>query len=143
MAAPGIQLNSEPQLTYFHPTIRQYLQGIKEAVMSDNLPAARQAFAQLTKAVPSPSQGSSGQTSKLATSVSEGLQAVGKALEAGDLSGVGQVVGALRRDIESMAVRPAPQQQSVAAELPSSNGSDVSAVDGSSSELGSSVNVRV
>ncbi len=111
--------------------------------MSNNLPAARQAFAQLTKAGPSPSQGSSGQTSKLAASISEGLQAVGKALEAGDLSGVGQAVGELRRDIESMAVRPAPQPQSIAAESPSSNGSDVSAVDGNSSESGSSVNVRV
>jgi hypothetical protein len=75
MSAPGIQLNSTPHLIYVQPTIQQYLQGIKEALVSNNLPAARQAFTQLTKAVPSSSSGSGEPTSEFATRISQGLQA--------------------------------------------------------------------
>ena len=88
MSAPGIQLDSEPHLTHFQPTIRQYLQRIKEAVMSNNLPAAQQAFAQLRKSIPFPAQGSGGQRNELATRMNEGVQALGRALEAGELSAV-------------------------------------------------------
>jgi len=74
MSAPGIQLSSQPYLTYFQPTIRQYLQSIKDAVVSNNLPAARQAFTQLSKAIPSPAQGNSGETHEFAVRISQGVQ---------------------------------------------------------------------
>jgi ribosomal protein S20 len=142
MSAPGIQLNSQPQLTYVQPTLRQYLQSIKEAVMSNNLPAAQQAFAQLQKALPSQSQGSAGQTNEAATRISQGLQAVGTALEAGDLSGAEQAIGELRQNIQSASDGQAHQQKSVA-EPVSSNGPEVSLEDGNSSDSGPNLNVRV
>lgn len=131
MSAPGIQLNSEPHLPAVHPTVRQYLQGIKEAVMSDNLPAAQQAFAQLKKAVPSPSQGSSGQNNDLATRISQGLDAVGKALQAGDLTGARQAVGELRQNFQSASNGQVGQ----------SSGSDISTEDGGGSDSGPSLNI--
>jgi hypothetical protein len=140
MSAPGIQLSSAPQLTYFQPTIQEYLQGIKEAVMSNNLPAAQQAFAQLTKAVPSPSQGSSGQANELATRTSQSLQAVGNALEAGDLAAAGLAAAELRQNISSAQ---AAQQQSVAAESVSLSSSDASSSDDSSAEPGPNLSLRV
>ncbi len=140
MSAPGVQLNSAPHLTYFQPTIQQYLQSVKEAVMSNDLPAARQAFTQLTKAVPLPSRGA--QASEVATRISQGLQAVGNALEAGDLSAAGQAVGELRQNLQSAPNSPADQQQSAVAESPSRDASDVSPSDNSSPE-GPNLSVRV
>ena len=140
MSAPGIQLNSAPLITYFQPSIRQYLQNIKEAVMSNNLPAARQAFAQLTKAVPTSSQGSGAQANELAARVSQGLHALGSALNAGDLSRASQAVGELRQNIQSASDRQAEQPRTVVTESPSQNGSDVSA---RSSEPGSKLSVRI
>jgi hypothetical protein len=142
MSAPGIQLNSEPQLTYVQPTLRQYLQSIKEAVMSNNLPAAQQAFAQLQKALPFASQGSGGQANEAATRISQGVLAVGNALEAGDLSGAEQAIGELRQNIQSASDGQAGQQKSVAGPV-SSNGLEVSPEDGNNSDSGPKLNVRV
>jgi hypothetical protein len=146
MSAPGIQLNSTPHLIYVQPTIQQYLQGIKEAVISNNLPAARQAFSQLTKAAPSSSQGSGDQANELATRISQGLQAVGNALAAGDLSGAGQAVSELRQNIQSASTGQADQQPAVTTS-PSLSGSDVSSnassSDDSSSDPGPSLSVRI
>jgi hypothetical protein len=137
MSAPGIQLNPEPHLTYFQPTVRQYLQKIIEAVMSNNLPAARQAYAQLTKAVPSLSQGGSAPTNKLATRIGQSLQDVGRALEAGDQAGAEEAVRDLRHNLESVS-RAQVHPPNTVAEPTSSNGPDVSAGDGS----GPNLNVR-
>jgi|SRR5271165_4499076 len=122
MSAPGIQLSSEPQFTYFQPTIRQYLQGIRDAVGSNNLAAARQAFAQLTKAVPAPTQGVSGKADELAARVGQGMQALGQALETSDLAAAQQAVAGLRTSFQSISDEPVQNQRSVAEESGSSNG---------------------
>jgi len=126
MSAPGIQLSSEPQLTYFQPTIRQYLQGIRDAVGSNNLAAARQAFAQLTKAVPPPTQGASGKADELAARVGQGMQALGQALETSDFAAAQQAVAGLRTSFQSISQEPVPKQPSVAEESGSSTGGGVS-----------------
>jgi len=126
MSAPGIQLSSEPQLTYFQPTIRQYLQGIRDAVGSNNLAAARQAFAQLTKAVPAPTQGVSGKADELAARVGQGIQALGQALETSDFAAAQQAVAGLRTSFQSISDEPVQKQAIVAEESGSSNGAGVS-----------------
>jgi hypothetical protein len=141
MSAPGIQLNSTPHLIYVQPTLQQYLQGIKEAVISNNLPAAQQAFSQLTKAAPS-SQGSGDQANDLATRISQGLQAVGNALAAGDLSGAGQAVTELRQNIQSTPAGPADLQPGVTTSL-SLSGPDVSSSDNSSLSAGPTLSIRI
>ncbi len=93
MSASGIQLKAEPQVTYWHPTIQQYLHGIREAVMTNNLPAAEQAYARLVKAVPA------GGSSAIASRVEE----VGKALGSGDLAAAEQALGAVRQELQSAA----------------------------------------
>jgi hypothetical protein len=143
MSAPGIQLNSEPHLTFVQPTIQQYLQGIKEAVMSNNLPAAQQAFAQLQKAVPSPSQESGGHSNAFAVRISQGVQAVGNALEAGDLPGAEQALGELRQSFQSASDRQASQQQSVAAESVSTSAPVDTSEDDGGSDSGPKLNVTV
>jgi|SRR5580658_36108 hypothetical protein len=140
MSAPGIQLNSTPHLIYVQPTLQQYLQGIKEAVISNNLPAAQQAFTQLTKAVSS--QGSGDQSNELATRISQGLQAVGNALAAGDLSGAGQAVTELRQNIQSTPAGPADLQPGVTTSL-SLSGPDVSSSDNSSLSAGPTLSIRI
>jgi hypothetical protein len=142
MSAPGIQLNSEPHLSYFQPTIQQYLQGIKEAVMSNNLPAAQQAFAQLQKAIPALSQESGGQSNAFAARVSQGVQAVGTALAAGDLAAAEQAVGEIRQNFQSASDKQASQPQSVAAESVSTDDRAASSED-DSSDSGPNVSVRV
>jgi|SRR5271166_67375 len=139
MSAPGIQLSSQPYLTYFQPTIRQYLQSIKDAVVSNNLPAARQAFTQLSKAIPSPAQGNSGETHEFAVRISQGVQDLGQALEAGDLGAAQHAVGGLRTEIQSISDAQSRKQESVAEETASSTGP---AEDGSIAGGGTNLNVR-
>ena len=136
MSAPGIQLNSQPNPTYFPPSIRQYLQSIQEALTSNNLPAAQQAVAQLTKAIPSLSQGSAGQANELTARVSQRLEVVGRTMEMGDLSGAATEVANLRRDLQSASSAEAHQQQIAPVEPASSNGAE-----DSSSDLGPNLNV--
>jgi hypothetical protein len=142
MSAPGIQLSSQPALTYFHPTIQEYLQSIKEAVISNNLPAARQAFAQLTKAIPSSVQSGSGETNEFASRISEGMRALGQALETSDLATAQQAVGGLRTSLQSMSDAHSSQPQGAAEESASGNTSDVSPGDGGIAGGGINLNVR-
>ena len=124
MSTTGVQLNSQAQFTYFHPTIREYLQGVREGLSSNNLAAAQRDFARLNKAL----QSSTGDgASASASLISQGLQALGKALEAGDLSGAAQALGEL------------PPIQSVP-EAPSST--VVSLSDGGDVDTGTYLNVK-
>jgi hypothetical protein len=103
MSTTGVQLNSQAQFTYFHPTIREYLQGVREGLSSNNLAAAQRDFARLNKAL----QSSTGDgASASASLISQGLQALGKALEAGDLSGAAQALGELPPNIQSVPEAP-------------------------------------
>lgn len=137
MSAPGVQLSSEPQFTYFQPTIREYLQSIRDAVGTNNLAAARQAFAQLTKVVPAAVQGATDNANELAAHVGQGMQALGHALETSDLEGAQYAVAGLRTSIQSMSEEQVQKQSSVAAEAGSSGETAVSARDG-----GPNLNVR-
>jgi len=141
MSAPGVQFNSEGHVAYFHPTVRQYLQGIRDALASDNLPVAQQAFAQLTKTISLPGHGIIGQTGELTARVSEAMGVLGTALEAGDFSAARQAVGQLRVSAQSVADEQARKQQATPDERVSANGSDVSAGD-SISQGGPTLNVR-
>jgi len=142
MSAPGIQLSSQPLVTYFRPTIRQYLQGIKDAVASNDLAAARQAFAQLTKAIPSAAQPSSVHVSEPSTRVGQNMQALGNALEAGDHSAAQQAVAELRINFQSVAEEQGPKRQSPAAEPAAASGSEGAHPDGSISEAGPNLSVK-
>lgn len=139
MSAPGIQLSPEPHLTYFQPTIRQYLQSIKDAVASNNLPAAQQAFAQLAKAVPAPARGSSA-TNEIAARISQSMQTLGQALETSDLAAAQQAIAGLHRNIQSMSDHQGGEQASVTVEPGA--GSEVSSIDGGILDAGSGLNVR-
>lgn len=132
MSANGIQLNSEVHLQYFHPTIGEYLQSIKDAAVSNNLSAAHQAFALLRKSLQSPMQG---RTTEPATRIRQGLQDAGKALETGDLSGAAQAIGELQQNIQSMSEGQAQQQDTTA------SGADASSVGGSDLRVGINLNV--
>jgi hypothetical protein len=94
MATSGVELKSGPQLTQWHPTIQEYLQGVRQAVLSNNLAAAQQAFTRLQKALGSaPSAG--------VERIGESVQALGQVLEAGDLPGAEQALGTLRLELQA------------------------------------------
>jgi len=124
MSAPGIQLSSEPSLTYFQPTVRQYLQSIREAVAFNHLSAAQQAFAQLAKVIPVSAHLAEGQTGELAGRINQGMQALGQALDSGDLTAAQHAVAGIRTNVQSMSDEQAPKP------------------DGAGSESGSNLNVR-
>jgi soluble cytochrome b562 len=134
MSAPGIQLILESHVTYFQPTIREYLQGIRDAVASNNLSAARQAFAQLAKAIPVSAQRAGGRANELPTHMSQGMQLLGRALDASDLAAVQHAVVELRASIQSMSDEHGHQGPV--------NASDAFAVDGGVSDTGHSLNVK-
>jgi len=140
MSAPGIQFSSEPHLTYFQPTIQQYLQSIRDAVGSNNLAAARQAYAQLTKTVPVPAQGAGENANELAARVEQGIQALGQALETSDVAAAQQAVAGLRTSMQSMFEEHGRKPPSVAAE--SGPGNAVSPRDGAVSDGGPNLSVR-
>jgi hypothetical protein len=60
MHTNGIQLNSESPLQYFHPTLDEYWQYIKDAVASNNWSAAQQAFALVREFMRSAAHGQTG-----------------------------------------------------------------------------------
>jgi hypothetical protein len=124
MSAAGIQLSSAPSLTYFQPTVRQYLQSIRDAVAFNHLSAAQQAFAQLAKVIPVSAQVAEGQTGELAGRINQGMQALGQALETGDLTAAQHAVAGIRTNVQSMSKQAPPQP------------------DGATSESGSNLNVR-
>lgn len=100
MSAPGIQLGSAGRLTFFEPSVRQYLQQVEQAVVSQNLTAAQQAFAQLEQRVRAltPSTVRTSASQFPVRSVGE-LGNVGAALESGDLSAAGRALAELREKI--------------------------------------------
>ncbi len=143
MSAPGIQLKPETHLPLVQPTIRQYLQSIKEAVMANNLPAAQKAFVQLQKATASANPASAGQPNAFAARISRGVEAIGSALEAGDLPGVEQALGEFRQNSASLTGSRASQPEGTAPEPVSDNSLDVESEDDSSSNSGTNLNARV
>lgn len=142
MSAPGIQLNLEPHLTLFQPSIRQYVQSVVEAVVANNLPAARQAFTHLAKAVPSTLTASSGQGTDQATRIQRGVQALGRALETGELGAARQAAGELGVNIQPTFDGQGGPQQSAASEPVSGAGSDATAAEITVQDGGSNLNVR-
>ena len=140
MSASGVQLSSDAHLAYFHPTIREYLQSIRTAVVSNNLPEAQQALARLKKAIPASAQTTNAQNSETATRLSAGVQAVAKALEAGDLPGAELAVANLHKDMQSTSEAQV-QPQNAKPEPPSGSGADVSSGAGDNTALGPILNV--
>ncbi len=105
MAAPGIQLNSQIQLTYFQPTVDQYVEKIKQAVASQDKTAAEQALEQLEKAVPGAGQtGGNGSASGASGKVTTALQYVRSAIEGSDFPTAGLAVTALVKDLADTRV---------------------------------------
>src|SRR5208283_469769 len=97
MAAPAIQLNSSTSLELFHPSIREYVQGVEKALASGNPGASQLALASLTK----PAQraaglpgGNAGTTNSL---IQQALEAAGTALGEGDLAQAGNILSGLRQ----------------------------------------------
>ena len=101
MSAPGIQLSSQPQLSFFQPTVRQYLQSVEQAVISNNLQAAQQALGSLQKALQSSSGLGGHSTKQLSEKVGAALQAVGSALKSGDPEQATEALGELRQTLAS------------------------------------------
>jgi len=129
MSAPGIQLNSAPQISYFQPDVRQYLQKIEQAVTSNNLPAARQAFASLSKAVQSPATANRVQGQReehAAQSVSNNLQGLGQALDAGDLHEAGRVLQGLQQNLKARAQESASNAPAAEPEVETGEGPEES-----------------
>jgi hypothetical protein len=143
MSVPGIQLDSAPYFTYFQPNVRQYLQEIKETVMSGKLPEAQQALARLKSIVPSTAELGSGQTTDLAHQMSLGLQAVGNALDAGQLPAARQAIEELGQSFQAMSDLRVGQTPIASPEpaLPAST--DISVGNSDSSNAGPILNVVV
>jgi len=113
MSAPGIQLSSDARVTYFEPSVRQYLQKIEQEVASNNLPAAQKAFEQLDKTVRNSAPASAKKAAdEPSAQVIDNLQSIGKALQSGDVSGAAQAVGALREQfsVPSVGEQSSPDQ---------------------------------
>jgi hypothetical protein len=139
MSAPGIQLSSDARVTFFEPSVRQYLQKIEQEVASNNLPAARRTFEQLDKTVrSSASPGTNNAANQPSAQVIENLQNVGKALESSDLQGAAQAVGALRQQLSVPSIGEQDGEE---------NSSDQTAAgvteDSGVSESAQKINVRI
>ena len=119
----GIGPTSQTQLTYVEPSLREYLQNIRTAISSNDLPVAQQALALRSKATQS---SASGETSPHATGVSQDLQSVGKALEAGDLSGTAQASDEFHQNTESISEVDTGQQAPVPESAPTKNTDTIS-----------------
>ena len=137
MSAPGIQLKSETHLPLVQPTIRQYLQGIKEAVITNNLPAAQKAFAQLQKTTSTLAHSNVGQQNAVASPHFSGLAAIGTSLESGDLAGVEQAL-----DKYFPALRSS-QQDATVPESAQTSAPDVPSEDDGNTNSGKNLNAIV
>lgn len=102
MAAPGVQFNSEMHLTYFEPTVDQYVKKLGQALASGDMAAAQQALANLDKAITTAPR-SSGEGIGLQSSqqVSANLKNMGSALQTGDLTAAEGALGELRNELSS------------------------------------------
>lgn len=131
MSAPGVQLYSPVQGNYFEPDVRAYIQKIEQAVVSNNLAAAQQAFVQLDTLVheypPAASKAGGWQSPEAAKSVA----AIGQALKEGDLDGAATALAGLRANLSVSASGTAstesqtPGQTSDEDTTPSSNNVNV------------------
>jgi len=144
MAAPGVQLNSEKHLEYFEPTVDQYVKKLEQALASKDLSAARQAHANLDRAMTavhgSNSQATGGQDSP---QVSAALEDVGTALENGDLTSADSAVGELRNNL-SNARGLRPDDNGDGSQSTSVNSEDIeSSSDGSQDPTGGKLDLRV
>lgn len=138
MSAPGIQLGSEPHFSYFQPDVREYLQKLEQAVVSNNLAAARHAYAQLQKSVdPSTPHATNRLGAQASAQVSAELQTIGKALESGQLSEAGDALRELRKTMTANQVPP----QSRTSESEPANGETASETE-HSSDSRPNLNVR-
>ena len=132
MSAPGIQLSSEAQFTYFEPSVRQYLQNVEQAVVSQNVATARQAFSQLDRTVRAAALSSARVFgSQHSEQVISHLQTVGAALESGDLPAAGRALNELQQHLSGSPAREAGQ-----------TGGDTPA-ENDSSESSRNLNVRI
>jgi hypothetical protein len=141
MSVPGIQLDSAPYFSYFQPNVRQYLQGIKEAVISGNLPEAQQAFDRLNSLVPASPDPASGRTTELTNQITLGLQTLGNALDGGELPAARQAVEDLSQSFQSISHVQAGQQANAPAEPALPTGTDGSGGESESSSSGPVLNV--
>jgi len=115
MSTVGIQLNSEPQLAVFQPDVRQYLHKIQQAVLANDLPAARQAFAALAKSSNVTASSTGVRTQNPEDKQNQHIQALGRALQDGDPSEVSSAVEQLGQTLAASGVatsQPAPSADS-------------------------------
>lgn len=96
MSAPDIQLYPSAQTKYFEPDVRTYIQKVEQAVVSNNFPAARQAFEQLDKSVrESKARGGKAEIRR-SPEVTQSLGDVSEALKEGDAHAATSALARLR-----------------------------------------------
>lgn len=122
MSAPGIQLYSSTETKYFEPDVRTYVQKIEQAVVSNNLPVARQAFEQLDKLVSSSTavggRAGSSHTAELAHKVA----VLGQALTAGDIDTAANALVGLRQTLALPSTESQGGETTAQDDSPDSNG---------------------
>jgi len=99
--ATAVQLSSGVHLTYFQPTVDQYLKKVEQAIASGDLESAKQALAQLKKAVSGADKAGDGSGHPTGHSGAN-MQDVNAALGSGDLAWAERAVNDLRQTL-SMA----------------------------------------
>jgi hypothetical protein len=97
MAAPAIQLNSGTDFELFHPSIKEYVQGVEKAIASGNLEAAQLAHASLRKAAQTPAGLPGGQPGTPHSQIQQAIEAAGTALSEGDMPGASNILLGLRQ----------------------------------------------
>jgi len=137
MSAPGIQLSSDLH-PHFEPTIRQYLKSVLDSIISGN----QHALGRLTKAIPTPLLRSSGPNHAQTTAITQHLQRLGNALDAGDRDGTEAAVAMLRVALTGMSIERGPGQLRTVHHS-ASDGSGGTVVDASTTAAESNLNVKV
>ena len=110
MSVSGISTNTNLNQTTSAQTkfrqIRNDFQQLGQALQSGDLNGAQQAFAALQQLIPNLSSGSQAQNGQQGSSQNPllaGLNAVGKALQSGDLSGAKTAFAKLQQDVQSVS----------------------------------------
>ena len=99
--AARVQLDPGIHLGYFEPTVDQYLKKIQQAVTTQDLSAAQQAFARLEKKMSTSAQPATGTGSQPSAQLLGDLGNIGAALGSGDLALAGQALNDLRNSFFS------------------------------------------
>ncbi|MFZ0480590.1 MAG: hypothetical protein WAL71_15730 [Terriglobales bacterium] len=97
MAAPGIQFNTAISFDLFHPSIREYMQGVEKAAASGDLAGAQAAFASLSKAAQTLTALPQGQAGIPHSLLQKAIEATGAALQEGDVAEAGTILARLRQ----------------------------------------------